>query len=282
MASTSALANGPIELMSSAGQLEQIPLAALYFDATGHIMADHWPPYRDDKLSEAEKDSVEAWLAYLVDEGLIRKGAVPAPGTAMIVTARDAGAQTNNIVIEFSSNANDTKVDAELTETDVYPGLTVGALQGVIGTASQGGTSPGLVVVQGAVGGLPVDTDATKLDATTLTLAVKEKADSTKTAFTLLAKAPARPGADLTTVAIDVDDAANPPNTFTLTATWTKKVSGVTPLQLDAATNLGYEIKVAPPAGGTLAVPAPGIVTLRGGADPSPPVAASATVIANG
>jgi hypothetical protein len=278
MAKTAALANGPIELTSPLGQLEQIPIAALYFDSTNHLKADQWPAYA--ALSSAEKDSLNAWLGYLVDEGVIRQAAQPPPVAAMVITAKDAGSQSNNITIEFS-NVSGSNFDAKLTETDVYSGLTPATVKSVIGSTAHGGTEPGLVYVSSAgTPTMPANLAATALSGSTHKLDVKES-NGTTTAFTVKGKSNVA-DADLTKVSItDVGNTSNPPDTFTLTAVWTKTVTGVTANHLADSDKLGYEINVGGPPAGTLAAPAPGAVHLRGGSDTTAPTAASATVNAN-
>jgi hypothetical protein len=87
--------------------------------------------------------------------------------------------------------------------------------------------------------------------------------------FTLIAKKTGTDGI-LTNVVV-TPDTSSPPSgnqTFSLLATWTKTVSGITLADLDTviSSDLGYEITVSKPTGGAYSVPTAGVTQLSGGA----------------
>jgi hypothetical protein len=65
--------------------------------------------------------------------------------------------------------------------------------------------------------------------------------------------------------------------TFTLTVTWTKSVTGIQVSALQ--TSFAYVITVVAPPGGSLAPPAEGQVVLSGGSEATAARAASAAVV---
>jgi hypothetical protein len=203
----------------------------------------------------------------------------------MLVKAKDAGATGNTIRLVTTNVrevAGNQVFDMTVTETDTYTGLTPATIKNVIGSSAGGGQSPGLVFVSSAgtpdlpaaVTDLPLIMTSPPGNAT----AIVEKTDTTM-AFELSAKADDVDGENTKVTIKDVNTAAG---TFTLVAVWSKTVTGLQPGGVAAATNFGYEITTAIPVGATaLAVPAPGSVTLSGGADAQGPQKASAVLAAN-
>jgi hypothetical protein len=273
------LANGPVGFTDT-GQQKVIPLPDLYFDITsGAIKADKWPPYKTSS-NQAFKDSIDAWLQHLVLNGDLVKDRAESPPAAMLITAKDAGASGNSIIIVVSNVRDDTATppnkifDMSLTETDTYTGLTPTTITDVLGTTAGGGKKPGLVFVSSAAAPVLPAPGANPLvgDPATVTI---DKADTTPGAFDVTAK---RGGVDGALTVVTIKDVVG--QTFTLVAVWTKSANGIAAAAV--ATQFAYEINVsAPPGGGAILAPAPGTLVLSGGADAQGPAAASAVVAAN-
>jgi hypothetical protein len=95
-------------------------------------------------------------------------------------------------------------------------------------------------------------------------------------AFTVSAKSSGADGALTKATIKDIDSNAN---TFTLVATWAKTATGI---QVTAVqTSFDYELTVSAPAGGKLAVPAAGTITLSGGTDAAAASSAAALIPAS-
>lgn len=274
---TAVLANSPVSFTDATGSQMSIPLSDIYFDSSGAIKADRWPPYPTG--SSTFKNQVDAWLQYLVKKGdLVKDTAAPVPA-AMLVEAKQAGATGNSVRLVVSNVREVTGnevFDVTVMETNTYTGLTPATIKNVIGTSAGGGTQPGLVFVSSA--GAPAMpaavTDQALADSPTATAILKAAAT---TAFELTPKAAGTDG-HLTKVTIkDVDATAG---TFTLVAVWTKTATGIQPSAM--LTDFDYELTISVPTGATaLAVPAPGAVVLSGGEDAQGPQRASAVLAAN-
>lgn len=275
MAKTPVTGHGPIEFTDD-GEQVVIPLSAFYLDNHGVLTSDS-TLYTNAK----SKAAVDAWLKQLQQDGMVKAAAVPPPAPAMVITAKAPGTAGNHISITFSNvDTGAGTFDAEVQEQETYAGLTKDTVKGVLGAAPGGGTNPGLVFVSSAGAAHPADgVYPVIVDPGGSGNYIADIGDGAGgTAFTVQSRAV---DAEATNTVVEIKDAANPasPGTFTLVATWKKpKAVGLQPGGLQGS--FGYEITVAPPAGGQLGVPAEGTVALRGGADTAAPAAASATVFA--
>jgi len=271
MPETPVLAQSPLSLNAN-GKQHMIPLSALYFDSTGALKADRWPPYAvvngPDKL-------VDKFLKRLESEGALQPGKQPAAKPAFTATAVTAG----NVLVQIDiANvapdavvAANSKADFVVTETDTYTGLTLATLTGTVGAVANGGSRPGLVFVSSAVGALPKN-GVYPLAGDPGTVDIADGAAGTS--FTVTSRAG---GADAALTSVEIKNAAS--GTFTLIATWTKTANAQAMTGLAAA--FAYVLTITPPAGGFLA-PAAGKIVLTGGSDGLvvSPVKASATVVA--
>ena len=178
---------------------------------------------------------------------------------AMIFTAADAGSAGNNIVVSINvhqgADLAHSTYDVTVTETDTYTNLNMSTIESVLGSDTVKGSSPGLVRVQhqGLTQALPPSgTFQLTGGAANAPASVKISQPGTTLALTLLAKKNGVDGAR-TSVQIVTSPAGG---SFNLTATWTKTVLGVTVANTQAAlAALNYEVTVAPPAGGSFALP---------------------------
>jgi hypothetical protein len=275
MAKTPVTGHGPIEFTDN-GEHTVIPLSAFYLDDNGVLKSDS-ALY----TGATSKAAVDRRLHELQKQGVVKAATLPPPKPPMVITAKTPGAAGNNISVTFSNvDTAAGTFDAELQEQETYEGLTKDTVKNVLGTAAGGGTSPGLVFVSSAGapthpadGTYPVIADP---DGSENFIAnISDGADGT--AFTVQSRAV---DAEATNTEVEIKNAADPqnPNTFTLVATWKKKVVGLQPNGLQRS--FAYEITVAAPAGGQPGLPAAGTVALRGGANAVNPAPASATVIA--
>jgi len=201
-----------------------------------------------------------------------------------VIEAKQLGSSGNNIQIAFSkvgtTDPNDpTKFDVQVTEAEVYNGLTKDTIEGVLGTPATAGSAPGLVLVTaGSAAGRPANQSYSMLaGAAPFKLKILE-ADGTAQAFELQARGASDLEAKYTAVAISGVSAtdANDPH-FNLAVTWQKSATAIKAADLGA--QFSYEIKVSPPPGATApGVPANGVVTLRGGAQVAAATTAKAVV----
>lgn len=270
MANKPVVSSGPIEITDSLGKQVLIPLTALYFDSSGKIKAEQWPAYTANPALQAP---VDQWLAYLVKQGLITPGNIPAPKPAFQVEAKDPGSNGNTITVQISKVTADlvtpgnSTADVTVTETNTYSNLSPATILGVIGKVANTGSRPGLVFCSTIPPAMPPA-------AISGNLAGSPPVFDVGGAFTLQGKEDV-PAAPLTTITIQDVDAGT--QTFTLIATWTKTVKAVAMSALD--TQFGYVIHVS---GAVTAPPAAGTITLTGGADAMTVKAtkAAATVLA--
>jgi len=272
MGSTPAMGNGPFEFTDGKGKHWSIPLTAFNFVGAQVVVDPAW-----QFLTNVQP--AKSYLAYAVSAGVISPAPAPSPFPAMVIQAVTPGTGGNNIKISVAiSNVvtspptdDPTLTPFSLTviETDTYTGLTAASIQ----TTLQGG------LVQAT----SVDTTGSPLSASgSLTLTGPPGAPaqlevhgsgSPSLVFTLVAKAPGADG-ELTQVTITPDTSSPPSSgqeTFTLAATWTKTVPGITLATLETlvSSQLGYEITVSKPSSGAYSVPAAGSSTLSGGAQGS-------------
>lgn len=144
------VANGPVAFSDGSGRAFSIPLSLLDFDANGAIRAERWPLYL------AHQALLDVWLPYLQAQGVISEGEAAAPVEAMIITAKQAGAAGNTILLTIDNvrpNPADNTIiifDATVTETSSYTGLTPATIKTVLGSVAGGGERPGLVFVSSA------------------------------------------------------------------------------------------------------------------------------------
>jgi hypothetical protein len=275
---TAVAATGPVVFTDPTnGRQQTIPISQLYFSNTdGSIKADHWAPYNAG--NGAFKNGIDGWLKYLVTGSILSPFEKSEPAAAMVLTAKDPGANGNSIEITVS-NVHETApdvfaFDAAVKEHDAYTALTAATIRDVLGTTSGGGTQPGLVFVSSAGvpvkpkgGTYPLAGDPAKVDV--------DNSDESGVAFTLTAKSAGADGA-LTSVFITEPDGNDK---FDLTADWEKSEANLAPANVQ--TKFAYEVTVAPPDGGSLGVPAAGTTVLSGGADKAAAVKAKATLPGN-
>jgi hypothetical protein len=273
MATSPAIGTGPVQF-TDAGQQFSIPLSDLAFDPSSHIV-NNWPLYGQHTAA------VDAWLGYLVKNGVIYPGAAPPPTAAMVITAHTSGSAGNNIGITFSNvgttdPTDPTKFDATLLETDTYPRLTKDTIAAALTKR------PGLVTLTTATPAKPVNGQY-PMSGLTKPYKVKVLAGATTTAFELTARSSADDEAKYTTVTISgvSSDPSDP--MFDLTVTWQKAVIGTTATLLQGGGGtpgvFQYEIDVAPPTGASLGMPAGGTTNLRGGSEAAAATNASAIVV---
>lgn len=268
-------ASGPIAFTDrTTGRQYSIPLSALEIDDSGVVQPKvDWPPTAADG---ALKANINTWLAYLTKAGAISRRATPPP-PAMVIAAADGGASGNSIEITFK-NVTGNKFDVDVLEVDSYPDLTAATIEAVLGKLAGSGQKPGLVFVSSAT----PPSDPGKVTAAPLVTAAPGTAAAsldvkkgTTVAFTLQAKNNSADGAK-TEVTIPTPSGGK----FNLEARWSGSATQITAAEMDA--HFGYIIKTTAPPGRPFGVPAEGKVTLSGGADPTPPAKASATVLSNG
>jgi hypothetical protein len=269
-----ALAAGPVGFTDELGSQLSIPTALIYFeDGNAAFTAPA-------TMSATASDAIGKWLVVLAKEGFLVADTTSPTAAAMVIEAKDPGSAGNGIQVEITNlrpkptDASKKIVDAAVSETDEWRLLTPATLKQVVGTSATTGDQRGLVFVSS--GGAPVQPQdgvyALTGDPATVVI---NKADATAGAFTVKAKA-AGPDGALTTVTIEgAADAANP-DTFSMTAKWTKAAPALEAAGIEPA--FAYEISVDPPDGGTLAIPAPGSYPLSGGAAAQGATKATVTV----
>jgi len=290
MARATAVGDAPVVFFTGAGQQLFLPLSDIEFEGdVAHSKSD-------------TSDALLKWLKYLVTQGRLVAAPTPAPGAAMVFTARSAGSTGNNIVVKVTANSA-TSVDVTVTETDLYEGLTLDSASpdylptviGVSGTPGTTGTRPGLVRVKPLAATPP---DPEEVDAEpvlpvvghipTWTVAAAGAAPA-PTSFTLEAR---DAGSDAGVWAIrvtDVEPAGAGRATFTLEVKWTKTVTiEAADLAVDPSDSasklfpLAFAVTITRPAGSaSLLLPRPGSVNLRGGAEVARATKAEATLLAS-
>lgn len=268
---------GPIVFFTAAGQQRAIPLSAITIDGTT-VKVDGVRP---------TDTGLEKWLLYLIAQGRLTAAAEPAAPAAMLVTAAVPGAAGNNVVVKVTANAVDaTKLDVEVTETDVYERLVAHDptaeryVTTVLGdNANVRGTRPGLVRVDAATPvAAPIARDATADGGGNQPMFKLARDAAGAVAFRLEARAAdaeAPPG--LWRITVGALDAAE--QTFTLTVVWTKTVTvGPAASQLGDLAKLGFGARFAGVGTSPLKLPALGATALTGGAQATDAKSATATL----
>lgn len=274
-----ALATGPVSFLDSNSNQREIPLSAIYFDSNGPN-ASGWLSLGGNSGNSANAPLVKALLAQLAAQNLLTPGTQTSPTPSLTITAAEAGGTGNAIQVTISNvSASAGMMTMMVSATEVYPGLTTATIAAALGTSAA--TASGLVFLESNNDQPPAEFTGTTA-APALNCAVPEAANPANTAFTLAA-ANSADAADAANISIHIAPDPLPATTFTLTASWSKTESGVTLAMLaTAATNpFALLVTFTSLAGGPL--PAPGTVTLQGGAGAtsSPPMAASANVLSS-
>lgn len=269
-----ALATGPVSFLDANSKQQQIPLSAIRFGPNGPD-ASSWPNYA------ASSALIEQLLQELVSQGLLTSDTHAAPTAALSITATEAGTTGNVIQVTISNVSNSARtMTVAVSATEVYPGLTTATIANALGTSAA--NANGLVYLQSNNDQPPASFSQSTSSGPDFTYAVSQAADSTKTAFTVAAVDSAD-AADAANISVSVVPDPDPETTFTLTASWKKSQDNVTLTTLTtAATNpFAMLVNFTAPTGGAL--PAPGTVTLQGGATASstPAVPASVTILSS-
>src|SRR3954454_2054465 len=120
-----------------------IPSSAIEInESTNKIDVGKW------KTAAGVTGKVEDWLTYLADNGTIARETSSQPPPAMVITAKDRGANGKTITVEVSNvDIAASKFDAKVTEIDHYAGLTPDTIETILGTSPHFGLQPGLVFV---------------------------------------------------------------------------------------------------------------------------------------
>jgi hypothetical protein len=270
MAKVPATSNGPFEFTDGKGKFWSIPLTAINFVQGQCVVDPAWQP-----LTNAQP--AKALLAYEVSAGIIAPAPTPSPFPAMVIQTADPGPGGNNISIEVrisnvitsppTDDPTQTVFSLTVSETDKYPGLTAATIQsqllpgGLLQVESVDPTgSPSPVSNKNLVfAGSPASSAQLDVDGT----------GSPPLVFTLVAKKGGVEG-KYTQVTITPDMTSPPssgPETFTLVATWSKTVSGITLETLESIVSggLSYLISVSKPSSGAFSVPAGGLTTFLSG-----------------
>lgn len=271
-----ALATGPVTFLDSNSNQREVPLSAIYFDANGPN-ASAWLNLGSNSSNAA---LVNALLAQLVAQGLLKPGTQTTPTPSLTITAAEAGGAGNAIQVTISNvSASAGTMTMTASATEVYPGLTTATIAAALGTSAA--TASGLVYLASNNDQPPAEFTGTTA-APALTCAVPEEGNPANTAFTLAATNSAD-ATDAANISVNIVPDPAPATTFTLTASWKKTQSGVTLAMLTTAATNPFALLVtfSGPAGGPL--PAAGTITLQGGAGSTstPAIAASANVLSS-
>jgi hypothetical protein len=267
-----ALGTGPISFLDANSNQQEIPLSSIYFDANGPHTT--WPNYSAGSASVQKL--IDVLLQQLSAQGLLVPGTQTTPTPALTIRATQPGTTGNVIQVTISNVSTTAKtMTIAVSATEVYAGLTTATIGDALGTSAA--TANGLVYLQSNNNQPPAAFTGNISTAPDLNCAIPEAADSTKTAFVVAATDSAE-AADAVNISISVAPDPTPATTFALTASWTKTQSNITlPMLTTTATNpFGLLVTFSGPADGPL--PAPGTVTLQGGANASSSPAAPASV----
>ena len=232
-------------------------------------------------ISVATKDITGATTL----QSIVKKASRP----TMVVTAANAGAPGNNIAITISNlnlNATPPTFDLNVTETDIYLGLTVnGATDGIDVIIGDEGNGPndGLAhLLKKSLNSSRVPLDNQTVAFTGGSANANAAANFMDTSnqnivFTLLARNPGIDG-NLTAATISNLISTSPP-TFALTVTWQKTLPGLNMGTLfpQIQSSMGYQIVATPPTTVAPAFPAEGVTYLTGGEEADHKTGANAT-----
>jgi hypothetical protein len=270
MTQTAAVGDGPVVFFTKAGQQVSIPLSAIYFEG-GAV-----------KTTLTGLDDLDAWLKHLVKQGRLAPKPIDFAGDAMIVTAAEDGTAGNRITVLVEATSDKTKVDVTVTSIDVYEGLTLASLQATLGTSTVNGSRPGLVRLRPGATADPIEHAADPSSPQGTVPSWEAQSATTTPAFIVEARRPNTDPAAVAVVITKVEGVASA-KTFTLTATWSVKVRGVTATTVPAlVTAVAFAVVIDPPTGGGgYKLPRVGTVTLGGGAEAALAKKATATILAS-
>jgi hypothetical protein len=274
MARTSLVGNGPVEITTATGDLIAVPLAAFFLDGSGN-------PQLSGALYQAHQAALIARVKDLIAQNLVGAATSPVPPPVLVLTAVVPGAGGNEIQITFASPAvqdpNNPTVDATLTHSATYTGLAKDTILGAVGDGSAKDSHTEPVFLSTPATSLPA-VGSYAVDPTKGVLSVPDATDATKSAFGLTFRNAPDPAATMTAVIPQSDPASN---TFTLTVTWKKTLTGLNAAAL--RTKFFPQVSGAAPPGAAPTdpgIPADGTVVLSGGADAQDPKSATATAMA--
>lgn len=275
MASYQALGTGPISFVDAHQTQQEIPLSAITFGPNG-VDASAWPLY-----AGANQAVVDGLLKQFVAQGLLAPGAQTAATPSLTITATEPGSPGNSITVTFANPSPSAgTVDVTVSATENHPNQTLASLSNELGNSPS--TATGLVFLESTNNKQPKNFTGNISVGPAFDCLVPEPGGDPLGAFTLKAANPTS-DADAKVIKLVVAPNAAPPNTFTLTDTWTKTVPSVSlATLLNNLTNpFAMVVTFTGPASGP--VPAAGTVTLLGGAPATstPAVPAQVTVFSS-
>ena len=172
------MATSPVVYFTDQGTHFEVPMATIEFE--NGLLVTNPARGQDDKLLQ--------FLRYQAGRGHILPAPTAPTPPALLVEAKEAGSTGNKIEITTSTKATTTpgRVDVQVSATDRYPDVEVDQLAGLLGTATDPGTQPGLLQVatnpnnaveptpgvKPEVAGTPVTWALTGTDLTNTTTAV--------------------------------------------------------------------------------------------------------------
>ncbi len=262
-----ALGVSPITFIDSNQSQQSIPLSAITFSGSVPSAAK-WPKYASNSKL------IDALLSQLVTQGLLIQGTAAASAPSLTITANVPGTLGNTIAVTFANpntTATPPTIDVTVKATEIYPNLTLATLPAALGTSSA--TATGMIFLDGSVNSMPVaKSGAIGADYSFL---FPDAAADAAGAFKVTAVDETSDSADIN-VAVTIPAGA-PAGTFTLTATYTHTATAQTVTALTTAATNPFSALVTFTAPANAPLPAPGTVTLMGGAAPSSSAAVSAT-----
>ncbi len=287
MANISALGSGPVSFLDGNGKQYSIPLMFIsYPSATGApAVASNWPGW-GAAPALAEQSVVNNWVGLLGTLGFMEPAPLPPALPSFIITANTPGVAGNAITVEFVSQDTSGNLTVTVSTTQTYTGLTYTGtptstlIQTVLGSATSSSTQP-LAYVSADSTTLPTATSGPVAFAAPSAGANYVFDFGTHGELT----ANYQPtNSDAQYLSASISNVNSTAESFDLTLSWSKTVTGLTPATLGAA--FSYLINVAPPPGGTYGTnpTVPSTIVLVGGAAASgsaAPIAASATVISS-
>ncbi len=204
-----------------------------------------------------------------------------ASNLSLQLTAVQAGSIGNNIVASVANVRSDLSpatFDFTVTETETYSGLTVAQILPVLGDERT--NSPSLAhqltaSISQDPNAVPAAQNVSFSDATTPSARADFYNAAGAIVFTLEARGPGD-GGNFTSATIANINTTVTPNTFDLTLTWTRTLTGLNAGNCVPAIQfgLGYEVTVAGPQTSISAVPSEGVTQFSGGLDTSPTASA--------